>query len=111
MSSPSPQLCEFCNVEPATAYGGYRGANEWAGYVCDKCFALVASRGFQRWSRLGHPGTTTTRREPVALATNYGGVRGPEVVEALRLESEPLAGRPGWRRDGEGREWYSSAWL
>jgi hypothetical protein len=31
----------------------------------------------------------------------------PEVV------GEPVAipGRPGWRRDEEGREWYSDAWL
>jgi hypothetical protein len=32
-------------------------------------------------------------------------------VETLRLASHPIAGRPGWRRDYDGREWYSADWL
>ena len=36
----------------------------------------------------------------------------PELtVEELRLETTPIAGRPGWRVDALGREWYSSEWL
>lgn len=31
--------------------------------------------------------------------------------ELLELGTRPIAGRPGWRADAEGREWYSSAWL
>lgn len=37
-----------------------------------------------------------------------------EIVESgdeLRGETKAIAGRPGWRSDREGREWYSSAWL
>lgn len=29
----------------------------------------------------------------------------------LKLASEPIDGRPGWRVDRQGREWYSAAWL
>lgn len=32
-------------------------------------------------------------------------------IELLKLASEPIDGRPGWRRDANGREWYSSEWL
>lgn len=32
-------------------------------------------------------------------------------IEILKLASEPIDGRPGWRVDREGREWYSSEWL
>jgi hypothetical protein len=36
---------------------------------------------------------------------------GPDVVEQLHAETVPIPGRPGWRRDPEGRKWYSAAWL
>jgi hypothetical protein len=29
------RLCEFGCMREATHYGGYAGANEWAGYVCE----------------------------------------------------------------------------
>jgi hypothetical protein len=32
-------------------------------------------------------------------------------LRELRLRSEPIAGRDGWRRTLEGREFYSSEWL
>ena len=33
------------------------------------------------------------------------------VVERLRRTSTPIPGRPGFRRDGQGREWYSDCFL
>jgi hypothetical protein len=37
--------------------------------------------------------------------------RGADVVEQLHAETTAIPGRPGWRRDVQGREWYSAAWL
>lgn len=42
-------------------------------------------------------------------------VAGREVVHAelrrLERQTAPLPGRPGWRVDRRGHEWYSAAWL
>jgi len=54
--------------------------------------------------RSGPLGRGLTREGAEALAE----VSGCEVVSR---ETEPIPGRPGWRRDTEGREWYSDAWL
>lgn len=35
----------------------------------------------------------------------------PPELEAQRRETTPIPGRDGWRRDSEGREWYSAEWL
>ena len=32
-------------------------------------------------------------------------------LEAQRRTTTPIPGRDGWRRDSEGREWYSAEWL
>ena len=32
-------------------------------------------------------------------------------LEELRAATSPVAGRPGWRRDRDGRDWYSATWL
>lgn len=32
-------------------------------------------------------------------------------IQKLHDRSQPLPGRPGWRVDEDGREWYSVAWL
>ena len=37
--------------------------------------------------------------------------RSPDVVAQLHAETTPIPGRPGWRQDDNGREWYSAAWL
>lgn len=29
----------------------------------------------------------------------------------LHAETTPIPGHPGWRKDSEGRWWFSSAWL
>lgn len=38
-------------------------------------------------------------------------ITGRSTLQRLELDSSPIPGRPGWRRDREGREWYSAAWL
>jgi hypothetical protein len=42
------------------------------------------------------------------LSCDVADYRLPELPRDM-LEAIP--GRPGWRRDGDGREWYSDAWL
>lgn len=32
-------------------------------------------------------------------------------LEKLQRNSSPIPGRPGWRIDRNGKEWYSAAWL
>lgn len=32
-------------------------------------------------------------------------------LDKLKALTRPLPGRPGWRVDAQGREWYSAAWL
>lgn len=32
-------------------------------------------------------------------------------VEKLKRNTTPIPGRPGWRIDAQGKEWYSAAWL
>lgn len=34
-----------------------------------------------------------------------------EADAMLGDELVPIPGRPGWRKDDQGREWYSDAWL
>jgi len=43
--------------------------------------------------------------ERIAPSTDFA-----KMVE-LYQASSPIPGRPGWRRDGEGREWYSASWI
>lgn len=50
----------------------------------------------------GAPGTGLGDLAPVRLA--------PE-LEKLRDASTPVPGRPGWRIDSCGRQWYSAEWL
>lgn len=40
-----------------------------------------------------------------------GSTRFSRALEILTLASSPIPGRDGWRRTGDGREWYSDAWL
>lgn len=41
-------------TQPATVYGGYAGAGEWAGRACDE---HASSPGFRTWEQLsGNPG-------------------------------------------------------
>lgn len=48
--TPWPErTCEFCGERLATVYGGYRGADSWAGWSCTECAA--AARGFEVWDR------------------------------------------------------------
>ena len=35
----------------------------------------------------------------------------PDELRELRESTTPIAGRPGWRIDANGRQWYSAAWL
>lgn len=46
----APRKCEFHCDEPATVYGGFRGAGDWAGYACDMHAATV--RGFAVWEKV-----------------------------------------------------------
>jgi hypothetical protein len=46
------QKCEFCRERPATVYGGYPGAGDWAGYGCDECVGAAAKHGFSIWERV-----------------------------------------------------------
>lgn len=39
------------------------------------------------------------------------GARFSRALEILTIASSPIPGRDGWRRTGDGREWYSDAWL
>ncbi len=32
-------------------------------------------------------------------------------MDDLLMRTRPIPGRPGWRIDEEGREWYSDEWL
>lgn len=50
MTVAGRRLCEFGCGRPATVYGGYPGANDWAGRACDPCAA--AAVGFTVWERL-----------------------------------------------------------
>lgn len=40
-----------------------------------------------------------------------GGYVTPPRAEELRGDTDAIAGRPGWRVDRAGQEWYSAAWL
>lgn len=40
-----------------------------------------------------------------------GRIAPDDELEELARNSSPIAGRPGWRRDRFGGEWYSAAWL
>lgn len=38
-------------------------------------------------------------------------ITGSREIQQLKDETTPIPGRPGWRVDEAGREWYSAAWL
>ena len=43
------RTCGFDCTVPATVYGGFAGAGDWAGYACDE---HAAANGFQVWERV-----------------------------------------------------------
>lgn len=43
-------------------------------------------------------------------ASGYDGTVHQSVLDELHEQTTAIAGRPGWRIDGQGREWYSAAW-
>lgn len=55
--------------------------------------------------------TCGARVELYPVGAELAGVGNPSELEHLQANSDPIDGRPGWRRDRAGREWYSSVWL
>jgi hypothetical protein len=61
-----------------------------------------------RATTLKHPLPSVAPQGARAGSPSYGGVKSARDKEKV---TEPIPGRPGWRVDSEGREWYSAAWL